>query len=283
MRLDPLASPTRLFGSTISALGLAVATCAPAGAVPLLPDFAAATFLPGDPIDNPYFPILDSRTYVYEGTSTVDGVVVIERFELTNLGSGPTILGVQTTNRRDRAFDDGVLVEDTFDYYAQDTAGNVWYFGEDVTNYVYDDEGNLIDVNDSSSWRAGVNGALPGWALPADTSVGLNYYQEFAFIDEAVDQGTTVANDIVLDTVLGTFTNVLKVLETSEIDPDARGFKYYAPGFGLIFEEGGLDANFANPTDIVPFAFVRDQVPAPAALALFGLGVLALALRPRLA
>lgn len=283
MRFDPGASPIRYFGAAISALILGVATCAPAGAAPILPDFAAATFIPGDPIDNPYFPILDDRTYVYEGTSTNDGEVVIERFEFTRLGDGPVILGVQTTSRRDRAYDDDVLVEDTFDYFAQDSEGNVWYFGEDVTNYVYDADGNLIGTNSSSSWRAGVNGALPGWALPADRSVGLNYYQEYAFIDHAVDQATTVANDIVLDTVLGTFTNVLKVLETSEIDPNARGFKYYAPGFGLILEEGGLDENFANPRDIVPFAFVRQQVPAPASLALFGLGVLGLALRRRLA
>ena len=48
-----------------------------------------------------------------------------------------------------------MLVEETFDFYAQDTAGDVWHFGEDVTDYVYDADGNLIGTNSSSAWRAG--------------------------------------------------------------------------------------------------------------------------------
>jgi hypothetical protein len=118
-------------------------TFAPGSAhsTPILPDFSAATFVPGAPVDNPYFPLIDSKTRVFVGQKEEDGDIVTERFELTNLGPGPTILGVQTTTRRDRAFEDGLLVEETFDYYAQDTAGNVWYFGEDVTNFIYDDEG----------------------------------------------------------------------------------------------------------------------------------------------
>ena len=46
-------------------------------------------------------------------------------------------------------------MEDRFDYYAQDTAGNVWCFGEDVTNYRYDDAGNLIGAKKIAAVRAG--------------------------------------------------------------------------------------------------------------------------------
>src|SRR5688572_6506253 len=138
-----------------------------------LPDFGAATFVPGAPVNHPYFPLLDNQTRIFEGGD--------ERFELTTLGMGPTILGVQTTVRRDRAFEEDLLVEDTFDFYAQDTAGNVWYFGEDVTNYEYDDDGNLLSTNSESSWRAGVNDAKPGFIMPADAAskIGFHYFQEF--------------------------------------------------------------------------------------------------------
>jgi hypothetical protein len=254
---------TPLAGFMLAAALSMPATCAIAQ--PILPDFNAATFESMAPVNNPYFPLLDGLTRIFEST---DGV---ERFELTVLGAGPTILGVQTTARRDRAFEEGLLVEDTFDYYAQDTAGNVWYFGEDVTNYVYDDEGKLIDTNSESSWRAGVNAAKPGFIMPADAAmrIGFNYYQEFAEIDEALDQATHHALLPTFETQLQGYQNVLQVFETSELEPDARGFKYYAPGHGLIAEEEGLNAALRNPERTFELTNV---VPEPSSAVLLALG-----------
>ncbi len=168
-----------------------------AASAPVLPDFSAATFVPGTPVDNRYFPLLDRKTRVYVSQESGES----NRFELTVLGTGPTILGVQTTARRDRAFEDGRLVEDTFDYFAQDTDGNVWYFGEDVTNYLYDAAGNLIGTDNASAWRAGENfadpigdPAKPGFIMPAAPAVGFEYFQEFAPDDEALDQGRWCMN-----------------------------------------------------------------------------------------
>lgn len=245
----------------VLAIGLTFASGG-AHSAPFLPDFSTATFAPGEPIDNSYFPLLDNLTRIFVGDT--------ERFELTNLGLGPTILGVQTTRRRDRAFEDDLLIEDTFDYYAQDTLGNVWYFGEDVTNYIYDADGNLIGTNNASAWRAGLNGALPGYVMPADLTVGFNYYQEFAPLDDALDQGLTFAVGIPVSIGIGNFTNVLQVLETTELDPEARGFKYYAPGHGLILEEEGLDANFQEPELTIELVQV---VPEPTTFTLLGLGL----------
>ena len=59
--------------------------------------------------------------------------------------------GVETTVIRDTVYEDDLIIEDTFDWYAQDTAGNVWYFGEIVVNYEYDDEGNFIGVNNDGA------------------------------------------------------------------------------------------------------------------------------------
>ena len=91
---------------------------------------------------------------------------------------GPRILGVRTTAQLDKEYEDGLLVEKTFDYFAQDKRGNVWYMGEDVTNFHYDDNGNLIGKDHELAWRAGRRGAKPGWIMPARQIIGQRYFQE---------------------------------------------------------------------------------------------------------
>lgn len=258
-----------------------VVTCG-AAAAPILPDFSTAVFNPAQPIDNPYFPMTDGATYVYRGSD--DNGPVDERFEHTNTGPGPVIAGVQTSIQRDREYEDGLLVEETFDYFAQDTLGNVWYLGEDVTNFIYDDDGNLIDTNTNSSWRAGVNDALPGFIMPADPAVGFFYYQEFAEADEALDTATIFAfmDELVLG--IGTFESVLQILETNELDPESLEFKYYVPGIGLVLAEEDLDEDLSNPELVFALSQVR-AVPEPgtAILLLLGLALCSLVLRRRIA
>lgn len=238
----------------------------PAGALaaPLLPEFVAANFIPGALITNTYLPFgpQTRSNLVSRGTDDA-GAPFVERDELRFGGEGPEILGVRTTGIVDRAFEDGVLVEETFDYYAQDVLGNVWYMGEDVTNYNYDDEGNLIGTDSASSWRAGVNGALPGFAMPGDPVPGLAYYQEYAPADEALDEGLILTSLAALEVGGVRFEDVLRVFETSVLDPALREIKYYAPGVGLIRADEGLDGNLGNPRQV--FELVA-PVPVPAAL-----------------
>jgi hypothetical protein len=250
-----------------------------ASAVPVLPDFSSAVFDPAQPIDNPYFPMTDARTYVYRGFE--DGDPIDERFEHTNTGPGPVIAGVQSFVQRDREFEDGLLVEETFDYFAQDTLGNVWYLGEDVTKFEYDEDGNLIGTTMEGAWRAGVNGALPGFIMPAELTEGFNYFQEHAPADEALDQGTIFA--VFIDTLtldFGTFENVLQIFETTELEPDAREFKYYAPGVGLILVEEDLDENLENPELVFELTEIR-SVPEPGTAGLLLLGLIVGAWAPR--
>jgi len=262
--------------ANVLAAGLAlVATQAPA--VTVLPDFSAATFVAGTTIDNPFFP-LDPTFQAWLRAEGVDdeGEDFTEETRLSYGGPGRTILGVQTTVQRDFAFEDDLLVEDTFDYYAQDTNGNVWYMGEDVINYIYDDDDNLVDTNNSSAWIAGENGALPGYIMPADPVVGMSYFQEFSAADGALDEASIFATGLTIMSGDTVFSDVLATLETSSIDPDAREFKFYARGVGLIRIEEGLDGDFANP-ELVFERIAPSVVPLPAgfSLMLAGMGALA--------
>ena len=62
----------------------ALALPAAASAVPVLPDFAAATFVPGAAIDNRYFPLLDRHVRVYVDEEEGED----ERFETQVVGRG---------------------------------------------------------------------------------------------------------------------------------------------------------------------------------------------------
>ena len=71
---------------------------------------------------------------------------------------------------RDTVYEDDLILEDTFDWYAQDDEGNVWYFGEIVVNYEYDDEGNFLGVDGEGAWSADDPGNAPGWQMKARPS-----------------------------------------------------------------------------------------------------------------
>lgn len=212
-----------------------------ARAATVLPDFSAATFVPGAAVTNPYFSLLPGATAEFRAEYVLHGKAVVEEFTRTVLFERREIAGIDAVVVQDSSYDNGILVEDTFDFYAQDTDGNVWYLGEDVTNYLYDKKGAFLGTNSESAWRTGVNDALPGFAMPADLTEGFQYYQEFAPLDAALDIGLTFDTGLTMDTIFGELTGVLQVLETSEAEKKLRGFKYYAPGIGLIREDEGLD------------------------------------------
>ncbi|MCF7958677.1 MAG: PEP-CTERM sorting domain-containing protein [Phycisphaerae bacterium] len=229
-----------------------------------LPDFGSATFAPGAAIDNPYLPYIPGTLYTYEGEG--ETIKVFVTFDTKD------ILGVTCTVVQDTVWEEGVVLEDTFDWFAQDTAGNVWYMGEWSTEYEYDDEGNLTGENNDGSWEAGVDGALPGYTMKASPAIGDSYYQEY-YVGEAEDEAlvTSLIESVSID--LGDFDNTRQIFETSILDPEALEFKYYAQGVGMVLEEGLDDQN--NVISSVELVSV-EIVPEPMSLGLLGLGGLTL-------
>jgi hypothetical protein len=247
-----------------------------ASAAPLIPDFSAAEF--DDPlrIDNRYFPLVPGTAYRYSATLTDPDDGETELLEIEDFVTFDTeeVDGVTTRVVRAREWVDGVLEEDTLDWYAQDNDGNVWYMGEDTKEL--DEEGNVISTE--GSWRAGANGARAGFIMPSNPTVGFNYYQEHAPNDEALDQAQVLSLDETVTVPAGTFDEVLKNLETTELEPDAREHKLYAPGVGLILIEEDLN-DMGVSLNPIPLQSVT-MIPLPPA-AWAGLATMAAALLPR--
>jgi hypothetical protein len=206
-------------------------------AMAILPDFDAAKFEPGAPIDNRYFPLIPGRVMSYQGVETdpETGEKTTERNDLFTTSAHHTVRGVETTVIRDTVYEDDLIIEDTFDWYAQDTVGNVWYFGEIVINYEYDDEGNFIGINHDGEWSADDPGSAPGWHTKAEPTLGPAYYLEYA-PGIAEDESIIVATGLTVTTPFGTYEDVVQVIDSSALNTGIE-FKFYAPGVGEITEK----------------------------------------------
>jgi hypothetical protein len=192
--------------------------------MPYEPDIDPANFV--DTIDNPWFPATPGKKYIYEG-QTEDG---LERIEVYNTNETKIIMGVTCTVIRDTVSIGGELFEDTYDWFAQDIDGNVWYFGEESKEF---DEG---EWDYEGSWESGVDGAYPGIIMFANPIIGVSYRQEY-WEGEAEDMGAVVSMGESLTVQYGSFDDLLVIRDWNPHEPEVVEHKYYAKGIGVIKEE----------------------------------------------
>ncbi|MHA7276333.1 hypothetical protein ACX80O_07365 [Arthrobacter sp. Hz1] len=181
-------------------------------------------------IDNPYWPMKPGTQWSYRevgGTGDTLSVTVIVTSETKKIANGVTARVVRDTVRRG-----DVIVEDTIDWYAQDAAGAIWYLGEDTADF---ENGKL--ASRAGSFEAGVNGALPGIAVPAKPAVGMAYRQEY-LAGEAEDNGEVLSVKAMAETPAGHFDDVLMTWDTITIEPDVGQVKFYATGVGPVLALG---------------------------------------------
>ena len=190
-----------------------------------IPEFDTANFA-GDPFDNPYLPLEPGTTFIYRGET--EGAPT--RDVMTVTSDTKEILGVTTTVVHHLSYEDGVLVEETFDWFAQDVDGNVWYFGEDTKEL--DEDGNVISTE--GSWEAGVDGAEAGIIMLANPDKGDRYRQEF-YEGVAEDMAQVIGFEDSLCVRYGCFENVLVTKEWTPLERGVVEYKYYAEGVGFIF------------------------------------------------
>jgi hypothetical protein len=178
-------------------------------------------------IDNPYFPLPVGRTLVYTGVK--DGQTQTDTVTVTD--QTKVILGIQATVVNDVATHDSTVLERTFDYYAQDRQGTVWYLGEDTTQFLPNGKADT-----SGSFLAGVDGAQPGIIMEARPAIPDAYRQE-CYAGEAEDTAWVVATKGSLRVPYGSVRNVLTTLESTQLEPGAYDQKTYAPGIGIVTEQ----------------------------------------------
>jgi hypothetical protein len=191
-------------------------------------------------ITNPLFPLVAGKTYIYRG----EGAAGCEEDRMAITNQTKFIAGVTARVVHDQVYAGETcssrlaLAEDTFDWYAQDNNGNVWYMGEDSREC--DVAGRC--VRSSGSWQAGVNGARAGIIMLTNPHSGDHYYQEFS-VGVAEDEASVVG--VGLNVTLTrpdayrprVFRNCIKTREYTRLEPSANGYKYYCPGIGDVMED----------------------------------------------
>jgi hypothetical protein len=222
-------NPTRI-GIALGAMGVALAVAAtPAmGATPLPQGSEPVNLDPADfstQIDNPYFPLVPGDRYVYRET---DGKAKEHVAVSVSNKTKPIANGIAARIVHDRVTERGKVIEDTFDWYAQDSAGNVWYLGEDTVECK---TGKI--KNHSGSFEAGVDGAQPGVIMPADPVPGLKYRQEY-YAGEAEDKAEVLSTNEQVESPYGHFTGALLTKDLVPLEPKVSEYKIYAAGVGLV-------------------------------------------------
>ncbi len=215
-------------------------------------DFAANFVNPLDiggvvPV-NPWFPLVTGNRWVYEGDGEIIEVEVTDQTKLID--------GITCVVATDTASEDGVVVEITGDWYAQDVTGNVWYCGEISRNFEIfagdvPEEPELVDID--GSWKAGRDGSEAGILLPFAPVVGETIRQEVAY-GEAEDAITIESLSETEASPGGAcVANCLMTTDFTPLEPDVAENKFYAPGVGLIVE---VDLETGDRVELVEFTSV---------------------------
>ena len=220
--------------------------CDQLGEAPYNPEIDPANFVKPADINkdnaNPYFPLVPGYQWLYQ-TSVDDEITETNTDEV--LTETKTIMGVECLVVHDIVYEgdstsEEDIIEDTYDYYAQDTEGNVWYFGEFSLSF----EEDLPSME--GSWLSGVDEAKPGIVmytdpLPQGVGVGTVYRQEFA-LGDAEDWAKLESLDAVVSDVPYTDGNCVEgdecrqTEEGTPLEPDVFEYKYYKKEIGTVLE-----------------------------------------------
>ena len=168
-------------------------------------------------VTNAWFPLRPGTVWVYRGVK--DGKPA--RDVVTVPKAAKTIDGVRCQVVEDRLYLAGRLAERTTDWYAQDRAGNVWYYGEQTAEL--DAHGNVTSTE--GTWQSGRDGAQAGIFMPADPQVGQSFRQEY-YEGHAEDHFR----------VLSRTPRMLLTKEWTPLEPDVLDNKYYVKGIGTVKE-----------------------------------------------
>jgi hypothetical protein len=175
---------------------------------------------------NPYF--------ILEPGYTLDLVDGKDRLLITVLDQTKRVANVDTRIVEEREWVDGVLVEVSRNFFAISRRTNsVYYFGEEVDIY---EKGRIVEHE--GAWEAGAKGARFGLMMPGLPLLKARHYQEIA-PGVAMDRAEIISLTDSLITPAGVMRDLLRVAETTPLEPAEREYKRYAPGIGLV-QDGSM-------------------------------------------
>ncbi|HEU0171699.1 MAG TPA: hypothetical protein VFR26_09625 [Acidimicrobiales bacterium] len=210
-------------------------------------DLDTPSFSDPTAVDNPLFPIGELHSAVLLGNEERHPLrietVLLPEPKVIEVDGQP----VETLVSQFVSYVDGRIHEVALDWYAQDDAGNVWYFGEDVFNY---EDGVVADTD--GTWIAGEDGPV-GMIMPADPQVGQAYRPE-NIPDFVFEEVVVKAVDLTVDGPRGPVAGAMVGTENHLLEGHFED-KTFAPGYGEF--RSGVGANLealalAVPTDARP-------------------------------
>jgi hypothetical protein len=186
-----------------------------------------------DRVDNPWFPLTPGTRWTYRRytRTTLDTVVA------TVLPGTRVVAGVETTRLRFvvRRPSGGTTFA-AVRWYAQDVAGNVWWFGQRAGATV------AVDPLATASWQAGRHGAEAGLAMAAHPRVGDGFVNGSR--PGAMERRSTVVSlDASVALQQGEYQHAVETRDLSALAPADQVQTFFARGIGMVAqdEEGAVD------------------------------------------
>jgi hypothetical protein len=186
-------------------------------------------------VDNPYFPLVPGSTLRYRGVMKDGRTPQVDTFTVTH--QTKLVMGVRCVVVRDTVSSRGKPVQRTYDWFAQDKQGNVWYMGEETQELKHGRFGRMID-----SGPAGENGAQPGLMMEAHPLTGDRYWQ-FHWPGHAMDTTTVLAPGGPLNLPYGKVKDTLVTQEQSPLEPGVKDRKWSVRGIGYVEEQAASGSN----------------------------------------
>jgi hypothetical protein len=177
-------------------------------------------------IDNQYWPMRPGSHWVYREVENGEA----QRVDVTVTNRTKMLGGIEARVVHDRVSRNGETLEDTYDWYAQDSDGNLWYLGENTAEY---ENGKL--KTKEGSWAYGIDGAQPGVVVPASPKQGMKYREEY-YAGHAEDAAEVLNVGSQVQVPLGRYQGAMLTRNFSSIEPTVEEMKLYAKGVGPVME-----------------------------------------------
>lgn len=226
MRHPAPAAPLHLALLLAAATCVLLPACGSGGALVLATDasgepLTAASFAPG--VRHSWFPLVPGSRWVYVGEEQGQA----KREEVVVAPALVRIAGVLCAAVEQRVLVEGVHVETTTEWFAQDRRGTIWKFGEESFELV----GGVFERK-PDSWVTGRDEAQAWMAFPAVPVAGMTWV---GARPDGADLYEVLSLAALADTPLGPFPDCLEIAENPG-DVEDEDIILYSAGLGRVAE-----------------------------------------------